>query len=165
MKVKFQRLYYFCTLILLSMWIPVGLDKILHFELFKNAMIQQPFDDGYGILLAYILPLLEISTIILLIIPSLRRYGFFLSAFMMSLFTGYVALAIFGRPDNLPCGCGLVFQHLSWEVHLVLNSIFLLISLLGLILEKHILRKRSRDLAFPKDNSNDINLPKKNLGF
>ncbi|WP_313258272.1 MauE/DoxX family redox-associated membrane protein [Sphingobacterium sp.] len=165
MKVTSHHANYICTLILLSMWIPVSLDKTLHFELFKNAMIQQPFNDRLGIMLAYILPFFEMSVVILLIIPSLRRYGFFLSAFMMCLFTGYVALATFGRLDNLPCGCGLVFQHLSWEVHLILNSIFLLISLFGLILEKHFVRKDSRGIGSPKDNSNDINLPKKNLGF
>lgn len=164
MKVTSHHAYSICTLILLSMWIPVSLDKILHFELFKNAMIQQPFNDGLGVMLAYILPLFELGTVILLIKPSLRRYGFFLSAFLMFLFTGYVALAIFGNLDDLPCGCGLVFQHLSWEVHLVLNGIFLLISLLGLLLEKKIVPKSSRDLS-SQDNSNDINLPKKNLGF
>lgn len=150
MKVTSHHLHYVCTLILLAMWIPVSLDKILHFELFKNAMIQQPFNDRFGLLLAYILPLLEWSTVVLLLIPSLRRYGFLFSSFLMLLFTAYVALAIFGRPGNLPCGCGLVFQHLSWEVHLVLNSIFLLISLLGLLLEKRIVPKNTRDLASTK---------------
>lgn len=163
MKFTPHYAYYICTLILLSMWIPVSLDKILHFELFKSAMIQQPFNDGLGVILAHILPLLEISAVILLIKPSLRRYGFFLSAFLMTLFTGYVGLAIFGHPDNLPCGCGLVFQHLSWEVHLVLNVIFLVIGLLGLLLEKHLVRQCSKDLSI--DNSNDTNIPKKNLGF
>lgn len=150
MKVTSHHLHYVCTLILLAMWIPVSLDKIMHFELFKNAMIQQPFNDRFGLLLAYILPLLEWSTVVLLLIPSLRRYGFLLSSFLMLLFTAYVALAIIASPDNLPCGCGLVFQHLSWEVHLVLNSIFLLISLLGLLLDKRIMRKNFRDLASQK---------------
>lgn len=165
MKITSHHLYYVCTLILLAMWIPVSLDKILHFELFKNAMIQQPFNDRIGLLLAYILPFFEWSIVVLLLMPSLRRYGFLLSSFLMLLFTCYVALAIIASPDNLPCGCGLVFQHLSWEVHLVLNSIFLLISLLGLLLEKHIVLRNCRDLASTKNNSNDINLPKKNLGF
>ena len=160
MKVSSHYAYYICLLILLAMWIPVSLDKILHFELFKNAMIQQPFSDLMGVFLAYILPFLEVCTALCFLFNKYRIVGFYLSCLLMLIFTTYVAVAVLGRPENLPCGCGLVFQHLSWEVHLVLNCIFLLISLIGLQLEKRISKKNPRDLHSAKNISNEINLPK-----
>lgn len=165
MKATTHYAYYICTLILLAMWIPVSLDKILHFELFKSAMIQQPFNDRLGVMLAYMLPFLEVITALFFLFKKYRIVGFYLSSLLMIIFTTYVAVALLGKPENLPCGCGLVFQHLSWEVHLILNGIFLLISLIGLQLEKLISRRNTRDLHSAKNISNDINLPKKNLGF
>lgn len=165
MKATTHYAYYICLLILLAMWIPVSLDKILHFELFKSAMIQQPFSDLLGVFLAYILPFLEVSTALFFLFKKYRIVGFYLSSLLMIIFTTYVAVALLRKPENLPCGCGLVFQHLSWEAHLVLNCIFLLISLIGLQLEMRISQKKTRDLHSAKNISNDVNLPKKNLGF
>lgn len=120
--------------LLLVLWIPVAIDKIINFSNFQNGILRQPFSNNVAYLAIYFLPMLEIATIVLLIINRLRQYGLFLSSLLMTIFTFYVALALIGTWKKLPCGCGSVISGLSWSEHLWFNIFFLFISIIGLIL-------------------------------
>ncbi len=124
----------FLTLILLSLWIPASIDKFINFEVFKNGLILQPFNDSFAEVLAYILPGLEALTALLLLLESLRRYGMILSLILMAVFTGYIGTALAGAWQELPCGCGSVISGLSWKQHFFFNLFFLLISGYGVYL-------------------------------
>ncbi|UIR57336.1 hypothetical protein LZQ00_05840 [Sphingobacterium sp. SRCM116780] len=123
---------------LMLLWIPISLDKFNNFELFKSALLQQPFPDELGKVLAYLLPTLELGTGLLLLYPKTRIWGLGLSAVLMVAFTTYVGLALLQVWKNLPCGCGLVFQHIGWTAHFWLNLFFLTISSVSYLLEKQI---------------------------
>lgn len=118
----------FLTIILLSLWIPVSLDKFINFETFKNGLVRQPFNDTLAHFLAYILPVLEALTVLLLLIDSLRRYGMIMSLILMTVFTAYIGAALAGTWEELPCACGSVISTLTWKHHFFFNLFFLLIS-------------------------------------
>ena len=121
------------TIMLLLLWIPALLDKLLQFGTFQSGILKQPFSDELGYMLIYSLPILEIAIVILLVSSKYRWMGFVLSSVLMMTFTGYIAIALMGAWDKIPCGCGSVISSMSWKQHLWFNLFFLAISLVGFI--------------------------------
>ncbi len=119
-------------LLLLCLWIPVSIDKLVNFEAFRNGMLRQPFSGTLARSLVYALPVSEVFTVVLLLLPKLRFYGFLLSTLLMTAFTAYIGTALAGAWEKLPCGCGSVISGLSWKQHFIFNLFFLLISGYGL---------------------------------
>jgi len=154
MKAK-KIIYQIILITLMALWIPISLDKLINFELFRSAMIQQPFSDQLGMYLAYTLPPLELAVGLLFIMPKTRIWAFSLSSLMMLAFVAYVGLAVMKVWGKFPCGCGLVFQQLGWTAHLWLNMAFLVVSLLGLWLELSFLKHHSPINRIIENNASD----------
>lgn len=126
---------FICTLMLLLLWVPVSIDKVLNYEVFRASMIRQPFPDQWGVLLSYLLPALEALVVIALVFQRGRHYGFALSFVLLLAFSIYIGLALIGTWDKIPCGCGSVIAGLSWQQHFWFNMFFLGISASGLLLD------------------------------
>jgi len=120
-----------CTILLLLLWIPVSVDKILQHAVFRASMIRQPFSDQLGIILSYVLPILEVLVVVLLVIQRVRLYGFALSFALLLVFSIYITMGLVGTWEKIPCGCGSVISGLSWKAHLLFNLLFLSISGIG----------------------------------
>ncbi len=120
------------VLLLLCLWIPVSVDKLLNFEVFRSGILRQPFADNLGYILSYMLPVLEVLTVVVVLLPKLRFYGFLLSTVLMTAFTAYIGMALAGAWEKLPCGCGSVISSMSWKQHFFFNLFFLVISGYGL---------------------------------
>lgn len=116
------------TVILLTLWVPTSLNKILYFESFKHNVHNQPFNKNIAKVIVYSIPLLEIITAVFIVIPKYRLRGFILSTILMSIFTIYIAAALLNVWDKLPCGCGLIITGMTWQEHLWFNLIFLILS-------------------------------------
>lgn len=138
------------TIALLLLWIPVSMDKLLNFATFKSGILRQPFSDDLGKVLIYTLPILEITVVLLLIIEGWRTLGLWLSALLMAAFTGYIGVALLGAWEKLPCGCGSVISSLNWKQHFWFNLFFLLLSIIGILLQRNIQRSDGSRLATAK---------------
>ncbi|QRQ59788.1 MauE/DoxX family redox-associated membrane protein [Sphingobacterium multivorum] len=147
-------IYQIILITLMALWIPISLDKFMNYELFKSAMIQQPFSDQLGEFLAYSLPALELAVGLLFILPKTRLWAFSLSSLLMAAFVAYVGLAVLKVWGKFPCGCGLVFHQIGWIAHLWLNIGFLLISLLGLSLELYFYKNQTPKNKIAKNSAN-----------
>lgn len=144
---KYKTISTLITITLLLLWIPVSMDKLLNFGTFKVGILRQPFNNDLGKVLIYSLPVLEISVVFLLIIQTWRTLGLWLSALLMAAFTGYVGLALLGAWDKLPCGCGSVISYLNWKQHFWFNLFFLMLSIIGILLQRNIHRSDGSRLA------------------
>lgn len=82
--------------------------------------------------LVWLIPAVELTLSALLIIPATRLWGFYGSAVLMTLFSGYIGLVVAGFFDRTPCSCGGVLQAMDFETHLLFNLFFLTLSLLGI---------------------------------
>lgn len=118
-------------------------NKLFALSKFSAAMRKSDLLRPYANILAYTIPLAEIIICLLLVIPVLkigkqilptRTIGLYGSAFLMFLFTGYVAFMLFIIREHLPCTCGGFISAMSWHQHLIFNSIFLLIALFALFI-------------------------------
>lgn len=134
MKVKISHLYRAVIILLLLLWVPVVLDKISDFSLFRDGILKQPFSDQLGYILIFLLPILEIAVVMALIFKKFQKVGLILSAILLSAFTGYIIVALLGAWEKLPCGCGSVISGMTWTEHLFFNLFFLILSILGLYL-------------------------------
>lgn len=133
------------TFFFICLWIYVGSIKILNYKDFKQAMIDQPFEDKEGIILSYLLPILQLGTAMLFIFDKTRKYGFWLTIILMTVFSIYITLVLKRTWEFIPCGCTLEFS-VGWKGHLWINGIIILICSIALFLEKTI-----RDCAFKRE--------------
>lgn len=124
------------TIILVLLWCPVLVDKMINVETYRTGISRQPLPDLIKQLLIYVLPIVESVTLILLTIQRYRTYGFLLSSILMLGFTGYITAALLGVWQNLPCSCGSVITGMNWTQHFWFNLFFLLISVSGFILNR-----------------------------
>lgn len=143
-------IYQIIIVLLLLLWIPVTLDKIVDFSSFKSGILRQPISKEIAYIAIYTLPILETVTIFLLLINRYRQLGFLLSCLLMAIFTFYVGLALIGTWEKLPCGCGSVISGLSWSEHFWFNITFLLISIIGMLFS---FKFRNDNPLFSKDEA------------
>ncbi len=123
-----------------------GMVKLLEGQLFYDNIRNSPILGGKAMasFASWAIPLSELAIALILIWKKTRLIGFYGAAVLMLLFTGYTLAIVFFAP-YLPCSCGGVISLLSWEQHLILNLLLLLLALHGII-SSHMDRKRMRRL-------------------
>lgn len=109
--------------------------KLFEHNTFKAILRESPLIASKANILSWILPILELFTAALLLIPSQRRYGFLSSFILMLLFTSYVAYMILFAGD-LPCSCGGIISAMTWSQHLIFNIFFTALGAIALHLTK-----------------------------
>jgi len=123
---KKQQFIQILTIPLLMLWIFVSVDKILHFSNFQHSILEQPFPNGLGYILVYLLPFMEILTCLLILFR--RKTGLGLSTLLLSGFWLYVVLVVLGVFQS---GEKSVIGQLSWIQLLWINLFFLAISIIA----------------------------------
>lgn len=124
------------TTLLVILFAYTALSKILEADTFRKQMLNQPLPDTFKQNLVWLVPLSETTASIFLIIKPLRLYGFVLAFLLMLAFTLYVSLILAKAFAYIPCSCGGILNTLSWEAHLILNIVFTLLALAGVIMER-----------------------------
>ncbi|MRG49028.1 hypothetical protein GFS24_28220 [Chitinophaga sp. SYP-B3965] len=119
--------------LLIVLWIYTGLNKMLDYATFKTQLGRSPFIQPLAGFIAITLPTGELLLSGLLIFKKTRKLALYLSFGLMLLFTGYIWIML-NYAYDLPCSCGGVLAKLSWNDHLIFNSGFTILSLLGIIL-------------------------------
>lgn len=115
------------------LWIYTGINKVLDFANFKFQLGRSPFIEHLAGVIAIAIPAGELSLAGLFLFKRMRLLALFASFVLMALFTGYIWLML-NYASDLPCSCGGVLAQLSWDDHLIFNSIFTVLALLGIIL-------------------------------
>ena len=106
----------------------------MDFRIYLHEMKSQPFDKVFTAILIYCLPVVEILTALLLVVPKTRFKGLILSFVLMMAFTIYVSLITFHFFRQVPCSCAGVFHHMTWLQHLLFNLFFTAIAVWGVYL-------------------------------
>jgi len=120
--------------LLVFLFIYTSISKLLDYHTFRQQLGQSPFITLYAPVIVWALPLGEIIIAGLLLYPRTRLTGFYLSFFILSLFTFYL-VAMLRLSYFIPCSCGGVLQHLSWNAHIVFNIAFIILSTIGVLLQ------------------------------
>lgn len=116
-----------------------GVSKIMEYNVFKEQLAESPILAPVAPLVAGGLPIVEFLLVKLLVVPRWRLKGLYASTGLMIAFTLYI-IALMSFNDQLPCSCGGVLAALSWGQHIVFNSVFIVLGIVGVILEKKVRR-------------------------
>jgi uncharacterized membrane protein YphA (DoxX/SURF4 family) len=112
-----------------------GISKIMEYSVFKEQLAESPILAPVSVLVARGLSIVEFLLVVLLVVPRWRLKGFYASTGLMIAFTLYI-IALMSFNDQLPCSCGGVLAALSWGQHIVFNSVFIVLGIIGIILER-----------------------------
>lgn len=112
-----------------------GISKLMEYPVFKEQIAASPVLKPFAPWIAWGLPLTELIVAVLLFLPRWRLKGLYTALGLMLLFTGYI-ITILSFSEHLPCSCGGVLESLSWKAHLVFNSVFIILALTGIFLER-----------------------------
>ena len=136
MKIKYWIIELIIFL-LAGLFFYTASDKLLDYDQFVWQINNQPFDNSLTPILAPALPAVELLLTFLLLWRRTSLIGLFGAAVLMSIFTIYIALVNFNLYDRVPCSCATAFEHLSWPQHLVINTSFLALAIIGIALLRH----------------------------
>jgi putative oxidoreductase len=126
---KESRLYHIITAVLLLLFCYTAIAKLMDVEEFRRQLNNQEVPGWSKATLVWLIPGTELLVSFLLLIPATRIIGFYGSAALMTLFTGYMTLVVLEYFDRVPCSCGGVLRSMSFPVHLVFNLFFLSLSI------------------------------------
>lgn len=118
--------------LLILLFLYTALSKLLDFQAFHGQLLLQPFPRWSVVFLQWGLPAIELLACWLLLRRRTRLSGLYLSAALMAVFTGYIALVLSGAFGSIPCSCGGVLEQLSWEAHLLFNCFFVAIAIIAI---------------------------------
>jgi hypothetical protein len=125
------------ALLIVVLFLYTGFSKLWNFPVFRLQLSQSPFHllSSLSDLVAWTLPAGEIMLACLLLWPRVRKAGFILSAVLFGIFTSYL-LVLLNSGSRLPCSCGGIVSFMGWEAHVYFNIGFLLLSIVGIYLER-----------------------------
>ncbi len=128
--IKRNRIIEIISGLLILLFVYTAVSKLLEYNRFVRTLSQSPLIKNYAHILAWLLPLFELSIAGLLVFPRTRLQGLFISSVLMLVFSSYVAYMLLSV-THLPCSCGGVLNNLTWKEHLVFNLASTLVAIIG----------------------------------
>ncbi|MGQ2981867.1 MauE/DoxX family redox-associated membrane protein [Flavobacterium sp.] len=123
-----------CLLYIL-LFIYAAVSKLLDFENFRVQLGQSPLLSAFAGTISWFIPAIEIIIALALFHHHLRIYAMYGAFALMVMFTAYIFIILnFG--SFVPCSCGGVLEKMGWTEHLIFNIVFIILALIGLLLEK-----------------------------
>ncbi|WP_269234997.1 MauE/DoxX family redox-associated membrane protein [Flavobacterium flavigenum] len=123
-----------CYLYIL-LFVYAAVSKLLDFENFQVQLGQSPLLSAFAVWVAWLVPLIELVIAAALIIPKFRNVGLFGTLALMTMFSFYIYI-ILHYSSFIPCSCGGILEKMTWNIHLVFNIVFVLLSVMAIILNR-----------------------------
>jgi putative oxidoreductase len=135
MSKKQVALECICALLIL-LFLYASVSKFLDFSRFTDQMNNQPLPNSWTPFLVWTIPLLEVAISASLLFEYTRLIGLYASLLLMAVFTVYTGLVLLHFFPYVPCSCGGVIQKLTWGQHLALNTFYVALSTLGIVVQR-----------------------------
>jgi hypothetical protein len=131
-----------CGLLIL-LFAYTAFSKLLAVGKFRSVLKEAPFIGNFATVMAVLIPGVELTIILLLLLPGARKTGLVAATSLLVVFTAYLAFMILTDP-NLPCSCGGVIQQLSWKQHIAFNIFFIALGITATYFQSNGLREKRR---------------------
>jgi hypothetical protein len=122
----------FVSLLIIFLFVYAATSKLLDYQKFQVQLGQSPMLTQFASWVVWIIPGIEILISILLAFAKYRLVGLYISFSLMVMFTAYI-IVITHFSEYVPCSCGGVLQHMTWNQHLVFNLFFVLLSFTSIL--------------------------------
>jgi uncharacterized membrane protein YphA (DoxX/SURF4 family) len=127
------------------LFIYAGTAKLLDYHVFRAQIGKSPLITNYAHIFAWMVPAVEFIIALLLFIPRFRLVGLYASFSLMLAFTAYITFILTLSP-YVPCSCGGILSTMGWSDHLIFNSAFTLLAVVGIAL--HVKQSKKEEIAF-----------------
>lgn len=138
------------ALLLQALFCYAAIVKVGDLDKFKTEAGQSPLLTDFVGSIVVLVPMSEITAIVLLFFEKTRIWGMYFSLFLMASFTAYV-IDIMRFASYVPCSCGGILSDMNWSQHLVVNIVFTALALTGVIVEEQSRFARSHQLHSTSD--------------
>jgi putative oxidoreductase len=136
-----KNLGQFTSFLLILLWAYAAFSKLLDFNHFQRQMHAQVLFPWLKNIVSIILPPVELFVSALLCFERTRQTGLYCSFVLLFCFTAYVGMAVLKIFPKVPCSCGGILEHMSWNVHFIFNLFFLALTTITILTIK---RKEAR---------------------
>jgi uncharacterized membrane protein YphA (DoxX/SURF4 family) len=121
------------SFLLILLFVYAAANKLMDLNKFRITIGQSPLLAPFSQILAWAIPVVEIIISVFLSTTKFRSIGLYLSFCLMVLFTAYV-FVVMHLAAFVPCSCGGILETLSWEQHLWFNLVFVLLAIIGVLM-------------------------------
>lgn len=125
-----QPIINFISYLLIFLFVYTASSKLMDMHAFRAVLDAMPGIKAYAGFTAVAIPVAEIATALLLLVPVTRKTGLFCSALLLVLFTFFL-LYMLMTANHLPCSCGGVISSMNWQQHIVFNLFFTALSVMA----------------------------------
>ena len=120
-----------CALLIL-LFVYAGLNKFYERSFFRAQLHFYPYINKASAVLSWLLPSVELLCALLIVVPFSRLAGLYLALTLLVIFTLYLTMMLITQND-LPCSCGGVLEHMTWQQHVIFNCAFIILSIIGIV--------------------------------
>ncbi len=106
--------------------------KLMNYGVARRAMLLQVFAREVALVLAWLVPVVELLVVLLLLWLRTRLLGLWLATLLMLSFSVYLVVANLGGFGKVPCGCGGILGKMAYQVHLAFNLCFVALGVWGI---------------------------------
>lgn len=117
---RVQRVVQIICALFSFLFVYTALSKLLQMENFIAVLSRIPFVKRAPVLVAYTVPVIELSIALMLFISGLEKTGLLFSAVLLAVFTLFILFMLVTQ-NHLPCSCGGVIGFMSWKQHFFFN--------------------------------------------
>jgi hypothetical protein len=141
-KIKKSAVAEIISSLLVLLFMYAAITKLLDYSTFKLQLAQSPFITKFSGFTVWSLPSSEILVSLVLVNKKFRLLGLYASLFLMTMFTAYI-YAMLHFSFYIPCSCGGIISKMDWTQHLWFNTFFVILSIVGILLETTRLSQRT----------------------
>jgi len=128
--------------LLVLFWVYAAVTKLLDYDTYWRQVMHYIHSAVWAKILAIVLPVVQLLIAIVLVFQQSRMIALLSSMVMLLFFTGYITYLLYFAPVT-PCSCNGIFRGFNWQEHLILNIVFVLTNIAGIVLmaKEPLLRK------------------------
>lgn len=129
-------IYQFIRFAFIVLMFYAAIHKLMEFTQFYNDLLNSPvFGNKHSArFVSAFVPIVELAIAGLLISTTYKELAMYLASGLMLIFSIYIIWIMEFSADT-PCSCGGIINNLTWQEHLLFNSGFLLLGVLGIYLQ------------------------------
>lgn len=124
------------SILFILLFVYAGVTKLLDYSQFVIQLKKSPLLVDISDWVSWMVPLIEIVIAFLLIFTRSRLAALYTSLTLMLTFTFYI-ITILNYSEKIPCSCGGILEKMGWTEHLIFNSIFCVLAIIGISLDDH----------------------------
>ncbi len=129
-------IYQWIRFAFIVLMIYAAITKLMDFTQFYNDLLNSPVFGNKHLVrfVSAFVPIIELGIAGLLISAKYKEFAMYLASGLMLLFSIYI-IWIMEFSADVPCSCGGIINNLTWQEHLLFNSGFLLLGILGIYIQ------------------------------